>query len=51
MEMAAKLLENSRLKVADVAERLGIDNSNYFSVLFKKLMGISPQEFRAKIKE
>ncbi|GHV52351.1 hypothetical protein AGMMS49579_09470 [Spirochaetia bacterium] len=51
MEMAAKLLENSRLKVADVAERMGIDNSNYFSVLFKKVMGNSPQEFRGKIKE
>jgi two-component system response regulator YesN len=51
MEMAAKLLENSRLKVADVAERLGIDNANYFSVLFKKVMGISPQECRSKFKE
>jgi AraC-like DNA-binding protein len=51
MEMAAKLLENSRLKVADVAERLGLDNSNYFSVLFKKVMGSSPQDFRGKIKE
>jgi two-component system response regulator YesN len=50
MEMAAKLLENPGLKVADVAERLGIDNSNYFSVLFKKVMGISPQECRGKYK-
>jgi two-component system response regulator YesN len=51
MEKAAELLENSDLKVADVAERIGINNPNYFSVLFKKLLGASPQEYRENCKK
>jgi two-component system response regulator YesN len=51
MEKAAELLEQNDLKVADVAERLGIDNPNYFSVLFKKVMGVSPQEYRENCKK
>jgi two-component system response regulator YesN len=50
MEKAAEILENSNLKVADAASRVGIDNPNYFSVLFKKTIGISPQEYRERCK-
>ena len=46
MEKAAELLENSGAKIADVAEQIGIDNPNYFSVIFKKVMGLSPHEYR-----
>jgi AraC-like DNA-binding protein len=48
MEKAAEILENQSLKIADVAARIGLENSNYFSVLFKKIMGSTPQEYRLK---
>ena len=48
MEQAAELLENSRVKIADVAEQIGVDNPNYFSVIFKKVMGLSPHEYRER---
>ncbi|MCL2319402.1 MAG: AraC family transcriptional regulator, partial [Treponema sp.] len=47
MEKAAVLLETSTLKIADIASQVGIDNSNYFSVIFKKIIGCTPQEYRA----
>jgi two-component system response regulator YesN len=50
IEKAAEILETSNLKVADAASRIGIDNPNYFSVLFKKIIGISPQEYRERCK-
>jgi two-component system response regulator YesN len=50
MERAAELLGNPVTKVADVAGQIGIDNPNYFSVIFKRVMGLSPQEYREKIK-
>jgi two-component system response regulator YesN len=48
MEKAMEILEDYNVKVADVAEQLGIDNANYFSVLFKKVAGITPHEYREK---
>jgi two-component system response regulator YesN len=48
MEVAAELLADPGLKMLDIASRIGIDNPNYFSVLFKKTMGVSPQEYRSK---
>ncbi|MCL2834182.1 MAG: response regulator [Treponema sp.] len=50
IEKAASLLENPRVKVADAAAQVGIDNANYFSVIFRKVTGLSPQEYREKIK-
>jgi AraC-like DNA-binding protein len=50
MEKAVELLEKSNQKIIAVAGQVGIDNPNYFSVLFKKIMGCSPQEFREKLK-
>jgi two-component system response regulator YesN len=48
MEKAAEILENSNCKIADAACLVGIDNSNYFSVIFKKHIGFSPQEYRER---
>lgn len=46
MERAKSLLKNSDLKVNEIAEQIGIDNSNYFSAQFKKRTGQSPLEYR-----
>lgn len=46
MEKAKELLSDQSLKIIDVAERVGYNDSYYFSHCFKKYMGISPKEFR-----
>ena len=44
---AADLLQNTNLRINEVAAQIGIDNPNYFSVLFKKCKGEAPQEYRS----
>lgn len=46
MNMAMKLLKNSKWKIYEVAEKVGYIDTTYFSTLFKKLVGISPSEFQ-----
>ncbi len=43
---AGELLCGSNLSVTEIADRTGFDDSNYFSRQFKKILGISPMEFR-----
>ena len=31
---------------SEIAQAVGVENSNYFSVMFRKMRGISPQEYR-----
>ena len=46
MEKAKELLLNPALKIIDIAEQLGYNDSYYFSHCFKKHAGIPPKEFR-----
>lgn len=41
-----ELLKNKDLKIYEVAASVGITNSQYFSVLFKKETSMSPKEYR-----
>ncbi len=41
-----ELLKNKDLKIYQVAAKVGITNSQYFSVLFKKETSMSPKEYR-----
>ncbi|RED64814.1 response regulator [Cohnella lupini] len=43
---ARKLLQDPNIKVYEVAEQVGIQTSAYFTYLFKKLVGCTPQEYR-----
>lgn len=43
---AKKLLKQTHLKNYEVAERVGYQDSRYFSQIFKKKVGLSPSEFR-----
>jgi two-component system response regulator YesN len=47
MEQAKLLLQDHRYRVQDVADKLGYQSANYFSKVFRKAVGISPQDFRA----
>lgn len=46
MERAKRLLEQSSLRISDVALQVGISNMSYFSTVFHKVFGCSPNEMR-----
>ncbi|PFA69531.1 DNA-binding response regulator [Bacillus sp. AFS015802] len=46
MEKAKKLLENPYLKIYEVAYGVGYGNEKYFSKVFKKHAGVTPNEYR-----
>lgn len=50
IEEAKKLLENPALRVGDVAEMVGFQDMAHFSRVFKKVTGISANEFRNTLK-
>ncbi|HEX2925021.1 MAG TPA: response regulator transcription factor [Ruminiclostridium sp.] len=46
MKKAREMLLNSNMKVAEVSQRVGFCNANYFCTQFKKYIGFSPSELR-----
>jgi two-component system response regulator YesN len=46
MEAAKELLKSEDLKVLEIAEMVGYENSTYFSTVFKKYTGMYPQKYR-----
>lgn len=50
MQKAKKLLELSELKINEISKMAGYLDPNYFSRLFKKKEGISPEEYRTNFK-
>jgi signal transduction histidine kinase/DNA-binding response OmpR family regulator len=45
LERARQLLQNAELNVSEVAYRVGFNDPNYFSRVFKKEFGVTPGEF------
>lgn len=50
LDAAKDLLCNSDLQTAEIAERVGYPDINYFSFFFKKNVGVSPREYRSSFK-
>ena len=48
MEKAAELLKTTDDKTYFIAAQVGYDEPNYFSYVFKKRYGVSPNKFRGK---
>ncbi len=46
IDKAIELLRSTDLKAYEIANLTGFANPHYFSILFKKLIGISPSEFK-----
>lgn len=44
------LLETTKMKINQVCYKVGIDDCHYYSRLFKKITGKSPEQFRKEIK-
>lgn len=50
LEHACRLLANTDKKIFEIAEAVGIFDTNYFRELFKRHFGISPAAFRKNLK-
>ena len=48
LEKAEELLTDSTLKIGEISEEVGYRDARYFSSLFKKRTGMSPNEYRNK---
>ncbi|KAB0578007.1 response regulator [Fusobacterium naviforme] len=46
IHIAAGMLANFDLRISEVAAQVGIVDSNYFSQLFKRIMGVTPTEYQ-----
>lgn len=51
IEKAKTLLEETNLKVGDIASSVGFSAQQRFNDIFKKHMGLSPSEYRQKYRE
>lgn len=47
IHMACKLLMNTPMSIKEISVSVGIPNPQHFDVVFKKVMGMSPTDFRA----
>lgn len=50
IDHARTLLEDARYRIYEIAELVGLSNTRYFSKLFREYTGITPSEYRKKIK-
>lgn len=48
IEESVKLMENTHLSITSISEQIGFNDVNYFSKVFKKLLGVSPSEYRKR---
>lgn len=51
VEKTKFLLSNTDLKIYEIADKVGIENANYLGIIFKKLTGCSPYEYRSEKSE
>lgn len=49
MAAAAQFLENTRLSVTEISERLGFSSIEHFSAAFRRQMGLSPRAYRKQM--
>ncbi len=50
MRKATLLLHDDSVKIYEVAEKVGYSSQQYFSLVFKKKLGVSPIDYRQSIK-
>jgi len=51
LEKAKELLKTSNLAIAEVAYNVGYPDSAYFSVLFRRIVSLSPSEYRRLVRK
>lgn len=50
IEKAKYLLKEENYKIYEIGELVGYENTKYFNKIFKELVGITPKEYREKVK-
>lgn len=48
MNLAKKMLAEEELTISEIARKVSYDDTNYFTVVFKRNVGITPREYRMK---
>lgn len=48
IQRACRLIDNNSWSIAEVAREMGFDDQFYFSRVFRKVMGMSPAEYRKR---
>ena len=51
IERAKSLLQNTDRSITDIALAVGFDDPSYFARLFKRISGMTPREYKQKIKK
>lgn len=46
IQKAKELLKNTDFKIYEISSKVGIENTNYFSILFKKYTSMYPKDYR-----
>ncbi len=49
IRMSTQLLADPRFKITDISSKVGYSDGNYYSKAFKKMVGLSPSEYREKM--
>ena len=49
LNIACNLLQNTNYSIEDISDFVGYDNHSSLFRLFKKYLGITPQEYRTRI--
>jgi AraC-like DNA-binding protein len=51
MKEAKKLLERTSLRITEITDRLGYSDITYFSNAFKRKTGVTPSEYRKRLRQ
>ncbi|KIL40715.1 hypothetical protein SD70_11560 [Gordoniibacillus kamchatkensis] len=49
-DAAVTMLANPKLKIGEIAQRLGFESPSYFTAFFRKMKGLTPQEYRETLR-
>jgi AraC-like DNA-binding protein len=50
IQNACRLLDHTHLNIKEIAQRIGYDDPYYFSRIFRKVMNLSPRDYRKNLK-
>ena len=49
IKMSKSFLSDPRYKITDISAKVGYSDGNYYSKTFRKIVGLSPSEYREKM--
>ena len=49
IKMSKQFLSDPRYRITDISAKVGYSDGNYYSKAFRKIVGLSPSEYREKI--